>query len=163
MPALFFRFPVDVLVSTKNPVPEAEGNAKVVVPHFALVVQVMYGLFQPEHQVRIVMLHLVGISGHNGIDKTAQEPARAGGDGIEKSKPQKRQARQKIIEKLTPPALARPFHVVFQVLLTQHDALVHQAVDDILHQAADQQRQKQGNDKCQYRMAIWMSSHGVTR
>jgi len=163
LPAFLFGFPVDVLVSAKNPVPEAEGYAKVVVPHLALVVQVMYRLFQPEDQVWIVMLHLVSISGDTGIDKAAREPACAGGDGIEKTKPQKRQAGQEIIEKFTPPALARPFHVVFQVLLTQHDTLMHQAVNEILHQAADQQRQKHGNDKCQYRMANWISSHRFSR
>jgi len=155
--ALLFRFPVDVPVSTKNPVPHAEGNAKVVVPHFALVVQVVYGFLQPENQVRVVMLHLVGISGDAGIDKSTQEPANSSGCGIQKTKPQKRKARQEVIEKFTLPALARSFDVVFQVFLAQHDTRMHQAVDNILHQATDQQCQKHGDDKHQHRLDYWIN------
>ena len=85
--ALMLRLPVDVPVRAKDPVPQTEGNAEVMVPHLALVVQVVDRFIEPEYQVRIIMLHLVCIGSNTCIDETAYSPACSGGYRIQKTEP----------------------------------------------------------------------------
>ena len=66
---LVYWLPVDILIGAKYLVPQAEGDAEVMVPHLALVVQVVYRFIEPEHQIRVIMLHLVCVGSDTCIDE----------------------------------------------------------------------------------------------
>jgi len=72
----FFGEPINNFIGAKNVIPPVNAEAKVVMPHVVLVMDVVNGHLHPEALGRIFVLKLVGIGGKGRVGDRANHPTK---------------------------------------------------------------------------------------
>lgn len=131
-------------IRAENSIPNAGGDAEIVIPHAPLVVKVVYRLALPKAALGVCVLKLVGVSRKRRVQQGARRKSDPHLDRVQETGRDERPRTARIAEKLAQKAVTMRVSVMLNVLFALQPKM-HHAVSPILGEGT--------HDECQERCA----------
>lgn len=125
-------------------IPKIQRDTEVAAPHVVAVVEVVDRSGQPEYEIWVLVLHLVGVGRRGGVGHRTGGKTQASRDREQEAESENRDSGNDVIVKLTPPSLTGQVSVMLGVAYLEDSPRVHQAVSDVLGQRSNEYRNKPG-------------------